>query len=57
MDLNQVTVINQIYQSETIRLKVIPALQNAPAQFETFFMNQSPVKSESSIPDTVGYYL
>ena len=53
-DLEPDNVINKIYQSETFRFKVRSALQNTPAQFQTFFMNQSPVKNDTSIPDTVG---
>ena len=53
-DLDPDNVIKQIYQLETFRLKVISALQNTPAHFQTFFMNQSPVKIDSSIPETVG---
>ena len=53
-DLDPDNVINKIYQSETFRLKVLPALQNTPAQFQTFFMNQSPVKNNTSFLETVG---
>ena len=53
-DLDPENVINKIYQSETFRLKVLSSLQNTPVQFQTFFMNQSPVKNNTSIPETVG---
>ena len=53
-DLDPNNVINKIHQSEKFRLKVLSAFQNTPAHFETFFMNQSPVKNDTSIPDTVG---
>ena len=48
------TVISEIHRSETFRLKVISALQNTPAQFQTFSMNQSPLKNDRSNPETVG---
>ena len=53
-DLDPENVINKIYQSETFRLRVLSALQNTPAQFQTLFMNQSPVKNNTSISETVG---
>ena len=34
-------------------MKVLSALQNTPAQFRTFFMNQSSVKNDRSIVNTV----
>ena len=54
MDIDPSKVINRIYQSEKFRLKVISALQNTPAQSQTFFINQSLLKEDTSIPDTVG---
>ena len=53
-DLDPDNIINKIYQSEMFRLRVLSALQNTPAQFQTFFTNQSSVKNDTSIPDTVG---
>ena len=38
-DLDPENVINKIYRSETFRLKVLSALHNTPAQFQTLFMN------------------
>ena len=40
-DLDPENVINKIYQSETFRLKVLSALQNTLAQFQTFFMTRN----------------